>query len=297
MPEENITKMVAVACVIMALLVSFQLGIYTYQLAVENGSVVNPEAEQLRLQVNELQRQIATKEDELASLQLETDNYAEREEELMEDINGLRSRIAGISTRYFRDAENSETLGSSNSSEDRDQDSRHPFQVPTTGVVGSSSGGFRGNMYGMTHLGIDIWTSQANGGRIASGKGNPVYSACDGKVVNKRAPNADITIKCDEIPSRYDVPEHSVYTHYAHLGNAESKELYILVNRNDRVEKGQLVGYQGNLSSFFPEMRNVHLHFSVFTGISETDPNGGAINPCYYIGGNCQRQGEIFTVR
>jgi hypothetical protein len=43
---------------------------------------------------------------------------------------------------------------------------------------------------------------------------------------------------------------------------------------------------------FTPGMRNVHLHFSVFTGTRERD---GSQNPCKYIGGSCQEAGAFFV--
>ncbi|MBN1331561.1 M23 family metallopeptidase [Candidatus Dojkabacteria bacterium] len=169
-----------------------------------------------------------------------------------------------------------------------------PFGVPSTGVIGTYNGTFGGNMNGFRHLGVDIWTTTDNNGRISSHKGNEVFAACDGKVTRIDSDNGAITIACDRIPDNFDVPEREVYTHYAHLGNAETKELYISVARNQRVKKGDLLGFQGDLSSYFPEMRNVHLHFSVFTGLSETDKSGGALNPCLYIGGDCSRRGAGF---
>jgi murein DD-endopeptidase MepM/ murein hydrolase activator NlpD len=173
---------------------------------------------------------------------------------------------------------------------------RFPFIVPTTGVAGHQAGTFEGHLYEMTHRGIDIWTTTRNGGALPTHKGNPVYAACNGKVVSFVPENGGITILCDEIPATYKVPKHTgVYTHYSHLGNAITKQQHHGLKRGQRVAQGQFLGYQGDLSSYFPEMRNVHLHFSVFTGISEVDPNGGALNPCLYIGGNCQRQGESFT--
>lgn len=263
-------------CFVLVIILTFQLGVYTYQ-RIERQEV-NMAVAKREQELRQLQLQLKQLETELAQLELDNNNYANREAELLTNINNLRSRVAGISTQ-------------SNST------NRYPFAVPSTGVVGSINGTFGGQMYTMKHWGIDIWTSQARGGQIASHKGNPVYSACDGTVVSFDNDNGGMTISCNEISGNYNVPKKKVYTHYAHMGHADTKALYFTVKRNERVTKGQLIGYQGDLSSFFPEMRNVHLHFSVFTGNSETDANGGAINPCLYIGGNCQRKGEVFTVK
>lgn len=174
---------------------------------------------------------------------------------------------------------------------------KYPFATPTTGTLGHSAGSFGGKLYDMIHRGVDIWTTTSNHGAIPSHKGNPVHAACSGKVTNIFAPNGAIVILCDPISDNFDVPKkQGVYTYYGHMGHAETKQLYIEVKRNQRVEKGQLLGYQGDLSSYFPQMRNVHLHFSVFTGISEIDKNGGALNPCLYIGGNCNVAGSKFSL-
>lgn len=238
-------------------------------------------AEQIA-ELSQLRREITQLESELAQLSTANTNYAEREGELLATISGLRGRVAGIET----------VEQPANSTNSR----RYPFIVPSTGVAASIYGTFDNVIYGMDHLGIDIWTSSANGGRIASHKGNPVYAACSGRVVSFMPENGGVTIDCDPISGDYSVPERDVFTHYAHLGNGVTKETYFEVSRGQRVDIGDLLGYQGDLSSFFPNMRNVHLHFSVFTGVSEADPNGGAINPCLYIGGSCVTQGETFTV-
>ena len=168
---------------------------------------------------------------------------------------------------------------------------RYPFVSPTSGYLGNPAGGFMGQLYDMTHYGVDIWTTLENGGKIENHRGNPVVSACSGVVGSMTPANGGVSIDCDPIPKSFNVPEYDVITHYAHLGHAVTKELYIEVKTGQRVTKGQLIGYQGDISSFFPEMRNVHLHFSVFTGYGESDPNGGAIDPCLYIGGNCTLAG------
>lgn len=274
MSQQRVQALMLGICIIFIVLIAFQLGVYSYQ------RVDNNETRQLvaihQQQLAQLQLELQQKEAELGQLRIENTDYAAQEAQLLKDINSLRTRVAGLSTNTTNNT------------------ARYPFAVPTTGIVGSQNGTFGGQMYTMKHLGIDIWTTQANGGRIASHRGNAVFAACDGKVVNIKADNAGLTIACDEIVGNFNVPARQVYTHYSHLGHAETKELYILVQRNQRVKKGQKLGYQGDLSSYFPQMRNVHLHFSVFTGRSEVDPNGGAINPCLYIGGDCTGKGELF---
>lgn len=276
MSEHIITKFLVVSCIVLSIVLSFELGLWAYKLS----DAGNDEPEQVDSRLNEeiykLNATIVKKESELMGLKAENANYEQKQKELIAEINTLKAKVAGISTSAAPASV------------------EFPFAVPSTGIVGTQNGTFGGDMYGMKHLGIDIWTTLSNGGRVASHKGNKVVSACDGKVVNIGPANGSLTVLCDEINARFNVPQRKVYTHYSHLGHAETKELFMVVQRNQRVEKGQLVGYQGDLSSFFPEMRNVHLHFSVFTGHSETDPNGGAIDPCKYIGGTCTKRGEMF---
>ena len=76
------------------------------------------------------------------------------------------------------------------------------------------------------------------------------------------------------------------------MANAITKEQYIYLKVGQNVRKGQFIGYQGDLSMFTPGMRNVHLHFSVFTGARERD---GSQNPCNYIGGVCNEAGVFFV--
>lgn len=232
-----------------------------------------PIVEQKKTEIESLSFDVNQKEELIYDLNMEVGELIENTEVLNSRYTNLEGRVAGLFTQ-------------------REQD--FPLTVPSEGVVGSFAGTFGGNMYGMRHLGIDIWTTIENNGRIPGHKGNPVYAACEGVVNNMDRDNAAISIKCDPIPEHFHVPEHQVYTYYAHLGSAGNQALFIHVSPSRRVEKGQLIGYQGDLSKFFPEMRNVHLHFSVFAGLSEVDKKKGAYNPCLYIGGDCSRSGETF---
>lgn len=189
---------------------------------------------------------------------------------LHSEVDSLSSRVAGMSTEQYP----------------------FPFAVPSTGYLGHIAGSYGGTMNGDEHLGVDIWTSIHSGGAISTHKGNPVYSACDGVVDNFQLENGAVTILCDPIPDYYNVPAHEgVRTYYGHMGNAITQELYIYVKHGQRVQRGEFIGYQGDLSSFTPNMRNVHLHFSVFTGLRE---KGGAKDPCMYIGGDCKAVGRFF---
>lgn len=212
---------------------------------------------------------IISKQDEISDLQT-------KEHNLNNEVSSLQGKVKGLSIQ------------------NQNSNNSYPFAIPTNGFLGDFAGGYGGNMYGMRHFGVDIWTSMENSGSLPNHKGNPVYSACNGVVDNIDSPNGGLTIKCDPIPDHFNVPNRQVYTYYGHMGHAESKRMYNVVGPGSRVEKGQKIGSQGDLSSYFPEMRNVHLHFSIFAGLSETDKKYGAYNPCIYIGGDCMTRGEEF---
>ncbi len=209
-------------------------------------------------------------------------------------INFLQAELSTITDRLHDLATENQKLGATVLGIQSEKEQLFPFQVPSNGTSGTFNGTFGGNMYGFRHLGIDIWTTTDNSGSTGTHRGNPVYAACSGVVDNRDPANGGLTIKCDPISHDYLLPSYEVYTYYGHMGNAISKELYHVVHPGKRIQMGELIGYQGDLSSYFPEMRNVHLHFSVFSGLSENDKRGGAYNPCLYIGGDCTKAGEVF---
>lgn len=275
--QEYFEEIILAVCFVLVIVVAFEAGmlIYRNKLQPQTQTQTNDDMQrQLQSEIVRLQDLISQKEKELAGLEIENDDFAEKQQDLLDSIQSLRQELADVSG---------------------EDEKSYPFIVPSSGILGSIHGIYDGEIYGTHHLGVDIWTSTANGGQQPDHKGNEVVAACDGKVVTIRPENGAITIDCDEIPAEYDVPEHNVYTYYGHMAHAETKEEYRVVEKGQRVTKGQLIGYQGDLSSFFPQTRNVHLHFSVFTGKGETDPDGGAINPCLYIGGECQQEGSVFV--
>jgi murein DD-endopeptidase MepM/ murein hydrolase activator NlpD len=192
-------------------------------------------------------------------------------DELSRQVSQLNAQIAGLS------------IGNNNP---------YPFIVPTTGTVGSQVSTYLSNYNGSIHYGIDIWTSTQNSGAISTQKGNPVYSVCDGIVESFQVDNGGVTISCNTIASSFNIPIKKVYSYYGHMANALTKEQYINIKIGQKVRKGQFIGYQGNLSMFTPGMRNVHLHFSIFTGPRERD---GTLDPCIYIGGSCKEVGRFLV--
>lgn len=229
--------------------------------------------EELESKVKENEENVIKKDNIISALRDRVNKIFESNQVLSDDFNQLQTKVLGLTTIKKQ---------------------TYPFQVPTNGFIGSYIGGYGGNMHGMRHLGVDIWTTMENGGKVVGGIGNPVYSACDGRIENIDPQNAAVTIRCNKISAEYDVPAYEVYTYYGHMGDVATKNLFIEVEKGDSVKMGQYLGFQGNLSSFFPEMQNVHLHFSVFAGLSENDPQKGALNPCLYIGGDCSKQGFEF---
>ncbi len=268
MKNINPIKALVVILILITTVVSFEIGYYlSRKQSLENIDLLSNQKSQAEKNMQKLAGDYI---DETGSLNDQVEMLSQRELTLKQELDILQGRIAGM----FSNAA--------------------PFKIPSDGTLATYAGTFGGNMRGFRHLGIDIWTTTANNGKISIHKGNPVYAACSGKVTGTDPSNGALTILCDPIQKSYEVPQHNVFTYYAHMGSADSKELYFTVNRNQRVSAGQLIGYQGDLSSYFPDMRNVHLHFSIFTGSSETDKKGGALNPCLYIGGDCSKVGREF---
>lgn len=162
-----------------------------------------------------------------------------------------------------------------------------PLFVPTNGIAAHKDFLYHEE----SHPGIDIWTNTNGTGLNGTSKGYPVYSACSGKVVRVFTPNQEIEIQCDPLPPEYidAVPSLNIKILYSHLGDGTTKLAYHSLGMGQRVEAGELVGYQGNISSFVPQNRVVHLHFSVY------DLNvRRSLDPAPYIGLDKVRLGQTF---
>lgn len=270
MDSDKIIKILVLLLVILGLVVTFEVGFY---LSKEDGEIkINALDSVHKSTISFLSSELESSKNTAVNLTSRISALTRKEDSFESEISKLEGKVAGL--------------------EDKRQ---YPFNAPSKGIIGSHSGTFGGLMYGERHWAVDIWTSATDSGQIASHKGNPVYSACNGKVVRIFPDNAAVIIQCNDISSRYDVPKHTgVFTYYGHLGNRATKALFITVGNQQRVKKGQHIGYQGDLSSFYPNMSNVHVHFSIFTGNSESDNQGGSLNPCLYIGGDCSRAGGEF---
>ncbi len=275
-PNLNSTKVLKIIVVILILVVTFELGVMIHT---QN---VKPTIQTLHNTKSQLE---ATTEYQNRKLNLqdeEIEKYLKNETELTQEINELEGHIAGLNTKF-------EQIKTRTTNE-------YPFAVPTSGIVATFAGTYGGNMMGIEHWGVDIWTTLDNNGHIASHRGNPVYSVCDGTVTKLHPGNGAFTMLCDDIPGNYFVPAHTdVKIYYGHMGNRDNKSLFFDVRRGQRLKKGQKIGYQGDLSDVFPEMRNVHLHISIWSGQYQPfAKTGGPHNPCLYFGGECSRPGSIF---
>ncbi len=173
----------------------------------------------------------------------------------------------------------------------KDDELSPPFLVPTNGVAGHKNFLYLPEI----HPGIDIWTNMDGTGLNKTKMGYPVYSACSGYVANYKPANEEIEIRCDTLPEAYrgKVPSLNVKILYSHLGDGETGEAYHQLKLGQRVEKGELVGYQGNKSSFAPENRVVHLHFGVYDLSSRQSPPP-PIDPMFYIGVDTHKVGQMF---
>lgn len=269
MSKDKLLIIWGIVVIVLAIVVATELAVY-FTREEYRDQVISARA-QTEEELQNIEKELEETNFELGEKVEKVDVLEEQKQSQVRTIQELNEKIAGLSTS-----------------------TEVPFVIPSEGYVATYAGTFGGNMNGMRHLGIDIWTTTQNSGHLSDHKGNPVYSACDGKVVGIDPENAGMTILCDEISGDYMIPAKKVYTHYAHMGHAETKDLFMERGVGSRVSAGDLIGYQGDLSSYFPEMRNVHLHFSVFTGLAETDMSGGALNPCLYIGGECSQIGYEF---
>lgn len=236
-----------------------------YQLKIAGIKVNNNE------ELNLLTERITSQDLVIDDKDIQIQTLVGNKDELVSQVSGLNAHIAGLST---------------------DKNNSYPFTIPTTGTIGSQVSSYLGNYNGSIHYGVDIWTSMQSSGAISTHKGNPVYSACSGSVESFQPENGGVTISCDTIPSIFNVPQKKVYTYYGHMANAITKEQFIYLQNGQKVRKGQFIGFQGDLSMFTPGMRNVHLHFSIFTGFRERE---GTEDPCIYIGGSCKEIGRFFV--
>lgn len=186
----------------------------------------------------------------------------------------------------------------------------HPFIVPNSGTLPSGACGY-GHYHCPGHPGIDIWTQASGEGLIRDScgnltKGNPLYAAYEGTItglrdVYSRPPSHEkfdgviaMVIIEHHIDESYRdvVPELHVWTFYTHMASQTCNESFVDSNLIDRVsrgdthvEKGHLLGYQGNRVMAGGDAIT-HLHFQINTAPTPKSCQDFA-DPTPYIGVDC----------
>ncbi len=166
-----------------------------------------------------------------------------------------------------------------------------PLFVPTNGIAGHKD-----FLFIPAHPGIDIWTN-ANGRGLdgVTSRGYPVYSACTGRVIRIFEPNQEIEVMCEHLSGEYAdlVPTLKIKVLYSHMGDGKTKAKYHTLRMGQYLTQGELIGYQGNISSFAPQNTITHLHFGVYD--VSRGGKGIAIDPAPYIGLPTNQVGQLYS--
>jgi len=177
-----------------------------------------------------------------------------------------------------------------------DLSSMPPLLVPSSGIAPRAFFLYTGSYADGGHEGIDIWTNTAGKGmdNLTYYKGNPVYASCSGKVRKILPENGDVSIICDPLPEIYKdvVPSLYIKTLYGHMADKQTKDVFIYVKEGQYVNKGDLIGHQGNLSMYAPENLMVHLHFGIY---DITNVQQVPLDPTPYIGVSCTTLNQEFV--
>jgi hypothetical protein len=201
-----------------------------------------------------------------------------------ENVSELKSAITGTGDEEYK---NINLTGYSVKPVNITTSNSAPLLIPTNGIAANQK-----FLYDpVIHPGVDIWTNVNGKGSYTASKGNEVYSACTGVVSHIFYPNQEIEITCEKLPDFYKdtVPSLNIKILYSHMGDGATKEQYHNLHVGQKLQKGEFVGYQGNISSFVPENRVVHLHFGVYD-LRTRKP----IDPSSYIGISATTLGIVF---
>lgn len=130
-----------------------------------------------------------------------------------------------------------------------------PFSFPTTGFTGYLWGdSFRP---GHRHQGIDIFSPEGVGE-------TPIYAAYPGYLSRLSDWKSSLIIRIPDDPLH---PGRQIWTYYTHLADPDGRSLITEAfppgTEEVYVERGTLLGYQGNYSGRPGEPVGVHLHFSI----------------------------------
>ena len=180
----------------------------------------------------------------------------------------------------------------------RDLSQEPPLFVPTSGITPSRGFLFVGPLSEGKHEGVDVWTN--SNGTGMDGKtyhqGSPVYAACSGVVKKVWKENGDVSIICDELDEIYEdkVPSRHIKTLYGHMADrsANTNETFIYVHEGQQVNKGDLIGHQGNRCFWAPQNIMVHLHFGIY---DITKQQQVPLDPTPYIGVSCTTLNQKFV--
>lgn len=189
-----------------------------------------------------------------------------------------------------------EVLSASNNWKISNRSEKPPLIVPTSGIAPTNYSLYSGPITEGKHEGINIWTNSNGTGMDGKtyGKGNPVYSVCDGTVRKVWEENGDVSVICDPIDSIYSskVPSLEIKALYGHMANRSSEAVYIYVVEGQRVNQGDLIGNQGNRCFWSPRNIMVTVHFGIYDiSVAPQIP----VDPTPYIGVSCTTLNQKFV--
>ena len=141
-----------------------------------------------------------------------------------------------------------------------------PFALPTDGMIGYL---WDDSFYPLhRHTGIDIFGPMELGG-------TPVYAAYDGYLTRMVDWKSTVILRIPYDPLN---PENQIWLYYTHMADAEGNSYIVEEFPVDSfevfVEKGTLLGYQGNYSGNPSDPVGTHLHFSIV----KSDSSGHFLN-------------------
>jgi murein DD-endopeptidase MepM/ murein hydrolase activator NlpD len=130
-----------------------------------------------------------------------------------------------------------------------------PFSIPTSGFIGFLwDDSFRP---GHHHQGLDIFGGEEAGV-------TPVYAAYSGYLTRLPDWKSSLIIR---IPSDPLQPSRQIWTYYTHMASDEGVSFVLpefpMGTIEVYVERGSLLGYQGNYSGDPDNPTGIHLHFSI----------------------------------
>jgi murein DD-endopeptidase MepM/ murein hydrolase activator NlpD len=159
-----------------------------------------------------------------------------------------------------------------------------PFILPSDGFIGLLWNDPAGPYTVLnTHTGIDIFGDGAPGEV-------PVYAAYDGYLTRLFDWLSSVIIRHDD-PLQ---PGRAIWTYYTHMASRDGTQSFIVDEfppgtSNVWVERGTLLGYQGEYAGSSPAGIGLHLHFSIV--LSEPDGSfkneariGNTLDPSPYLG-------------